>query len=106
VALHSANPTKTCLVGELSGDNYARVQLSLTNIQLAKGKGITNDSVLVWPIASGTKVEQITHWSIWDQSSNGTPITYGVLTTPLNWVSGSSLSLGINAFIQLLQDTL
>ncbi len=106
LALHTADPTKTCLVGEIAGNNYARALIPLEIIQLAKGNGLANDEVIVYNAASGTIVNQIVYGSIWDQAVGGTPITYGALTAPANWTSGVSLSLAINAFVQLLRDTI
>ena len=106
LALHHADPTSSCAVQELDGDNYSRVLIPVSIINLPKGKGIVNSEVLVFPVASGTKVSQITHGSIWDSLNGGTPITYGALTAPANWVSGHSLSLVVNAFIQLIRNTI
>lgn len=106
LALHTEDPTNACDVGELSGDNYARVLIPLSTTQLDKGKGLVNSEVLVFPVASGTKATPITHASIWDNTVGGTPLTYGALTAPATWTSGSSLSLAVNAFVQLLKDTI
>ncbi len=106
LALHTADPTASCNVAELSGDNYARVLIPLSVIGLLKGFGVVNSSVLVFPVASGTKAEQITHGSIWDSLNGGTALSYGALTVPANWVEGSSLSLAINAFVQLVRNTI
>ena len=105
LALHTADPTKTCLVGEISGSNYSRAIIPISIIQLAKGKGMVNDEVIVFPAASGTIAQQILYGSIWDQLNGGTPITYAALSAPVNWTSGASLSLAVNAFVQLLRDT-
>lgn len=104
VALHTVDPTKTCLIGELSTGNYSRVQLPLIDQAGADGNDLTNNSILVFPLASATIAEQITHFSIWDNQVGGTPITYGVLSTPVNWTQGSSLSLAVNAFIQTIRN--
>lgn len=106
LALHIGDPTNSCTVGELSGDGYARTLIPLSIIQLSKGKGLTNADVIVFPVATGTKGGQITHGSIWDTLSGGNPITYGALTAPANWTSGESLSLAVNAFIQLIRNTI
>jgi len=106
LALHTADPTSSCLVGEISGNNYSRVLIPLSVIALAKGKGVVNSAVLVFPVASGTIGPQITHASIWDALNDGTPLSYGILNPPLNWVAGSSASLAINAFVTLLRNTI
>jgi len=106
LALHSVDPTSSCAVGELSGDNYSRVLIPLSIIALSKGIGVVNSGVIVFPVASGTKGAQITHGSIWDSQAGGTPLSYGALTTPANWTAGSSLSLAVNAFVQLLRNTI
>lgn len=106
LALHHSDPTKTCLVGELAGDNYSRVLISIAIIQLAKGKGLANEEVIVFPVASGTKGQQVLFGSIWDSLNGGSPTSYAALTAPANWTSGQSLSLAINAFITLLRDTI
>lgn len=104
LALHTVNPTKTCLVGELSTANYSRVLVNLDELAGANGNDISNESVIVFPLASGTVAQPIAYFSFWDSLANGTPISYGKLTTPVNWTSGSSLSLAINALIQTVRN--
>lgn len=104
LAMHIADPTKTCLVGELSTGNYSRVLLTLEELAGINGNDISNSGVIVYPVASQTIAQQITHFSIWDSLVNGTPLTYGILSTPVNWTQGSSLSLAINAFIQTVKN--
>jgi len=99
LALHTVDPTKTCLVGELSTANYSRVLVPITEVGNPEGNDITNNGVLVFPVASQTIAQQITHFSIWDAPSGGNPVTYGKLITPVNWTLNSSLSLAINAFV-------
>jgi hypothetical protein len=103
IALHTGNPTKDCTLLELNSANYARVAMPLESIPGDTGDDISNISVVVFPIASDTIVAPITHFSIWDSLENGTPITYGKLSVPVNWISGSSLSFGIHAFIQTVR---
>ena len=106
LALHHADPTISCTVQELVGDGYARVLIPISIINLPKGKGIVNSEVIVFPVGTGTKAQQVTHGSIWDSLNGGTPLTYGALTAPANWLDGHSLSLAVNAFIQLIRNTI
>ena len=106
LALHHTDPTSNCLSGELVGDGYARILIPLSIMNLAKGKGIVNADVLVFPIATGTKIPTVNYGSIWDSLSGGNPITYGQLSVPANWTDNSALSLGVNAFIQLIRNTI
>lgn len=103
VALHIADPTKTCLVGELSTGNYSRVLLPIEAIEGSDGNDVMNDAVIVFPIGSLDIAQSIEWYSIWDSLTNGTPITYGKLTTPVLWRDGSSLSFAVNAFIQTIR---
>jgi hypothetical protein len=103
VALHIADPTKTCAVGELSTGNYSRVLLPLDVVDGADGKDMLNDAVLVFPIGSQDIVQPIEWYSIWDSLNAGNPVSYGRLTTPVQWKNGSSLSFAINAFIQTVR---
>jgi len=106
IALHTANPTSSCLVGEIADNGYERTLIPLSILSLAGGKGLTNADVIVFPVGTGTIVGQITYGSIWDSQTGGNPISYGALTAPANWVEGTSLSLAVNAFIQLLRNTI
>jgi len=103
IALHTGNPSKTGTLLELSTGNYSRTAMPLTEIPGVEGKDVSNSGVVVFSIASATIAEQITHFSIWDAITNGNIITYGELSTPVNWTDGSSLSFGINAFIQTVR---
>lgn len=106
LALHTADPTSSCAVGELSGDNYSRVLIPFSIIALSKGRGLVNSEVIVYPVATGTKGAQILFGSVWDSLNGGTPLSYGPLTTPANWVEGASLALAVNAFVQLIRNTI
>ena len=99
VALHDSDPTEDCSAGEIGGDGYIRTAALLAVMEGASGKMLQNSQVVVFPVATGTKAGQITHFSVWDTQVAGTPIGYGQLTAPANWTSGSSLSLAINALI-------
>ena len=103
LALHIADPTKSCIVGELSTGNYSRVLLPIDVMDGTDGNDILNDQVIVFPIGSQDIAQPVEWFSIWDASSNGHPISYGKLTTPVQWKSGSSLSFAVNAFIQTVR---
>jgi hypothetical protein len=105
-ALHHEDPTKNCTANELNGDGYARVQIGLEIIAALKGKDIANDDLIVFPIATGTKAQQIKFVSIWTDAIAGIPISYAALEAPANWNSGSALSFSRNAFVQLIRDTI
>ena len=101
LALHTENPTNLCTVGELSGSGYERTLIELT---LNGNSSILNSNIVVFPVGTGTINNQITHFSIWDSNINGVPLSYGELTTPVNWVIGASISLASNAFEQIVVD--
>lgn len=99
VALHIGDPSEDCSLSEASGDGYIRTAVTLSTIEGPTGKMIRNSTIVVFPAATGTIGAQITHFSIWDDVSAGTPIGYGTLTAPATWTSGSSLSLAVNALV-------
>lgn len=99
VALHSADPTSDCTSSELSGDGYARTLTTFDFIQSAEGIALRNNAIVLFPTSAGTKAGQVTHFSVWDSASGGTPIGYGVLSVPTNWTLGINLSLAVNALV-------
>jgi hypothetical protein len=97
VALHTADPTNACDQGELSGDGYSRVSTTFGLVDSVTGKMLRNNQIIVFPTGTGTKVLPITHFSIWNAVTGGTPIAYGVLSPEANWEIGVSLALAVNA---------
>jgi len=99
VALHTGDPSEDCSLSEIAGSGYIRTAVTLSTIEGPTGKMIRNSTIVVFPAATATIGTQISHFSIWDDASAGTPIGYGALTTPANWTDGSSLSLAVNALV-------
>lgn len=74
-ALHTADPTETGAVGELSGSGYARTAVAWGS---SSGGSIQNNATVSFPQATapwGT----VTHFSLWDASSGGNALYYGTL---------------------------
>jgi hypothetical protein len=74
LALHTADPTETGAVSELSSTNgYIRQAIDFN----AASGGTTDNSNAPEFTASGGNWGTITHWSLWDAATSGNPLTYG-----------------------------
>jgi len=87
VALHTADPTETGAVGEVSGGQYVRVQLNPLDANWSAPDdtgGVTkNQSMLTYPAPSGANWGSVTHFSIWDDAyASGNALIHGALDTP------------------------
>lgn len=92
LSLHTADPTETGAVGELSVANgYAREAISFG----AGSNGVyTNDTAITFT-SSGASWGTITHFAIWDASSSGNALFYGELTASKTIGDGDSASWSI-----------
>jgi len=95
VALHTANPTETGTVGEVSTaavSGYARATITFDSPAASQ---ITNDDVVSFTTGTVSGVVTVTHISIWDVSSAGTSANvyyYGALSTPKILSSAETLT--------------
>jgi hypothetical protein len=92
-ALHTADPTETGAVGELSGNGYARQSTTLT----VSGNEASNSTALTFGPNTGTPWGEITHISVWDAPSNGNCLAYGALSSPVDMSVGDSLTISSGA---------
>jgi len=79
---------------EVSGNNYARVEIS-SKMGSASSGTISNTSAITFPAASGGDHGVITAIAIFDASSSGNMIAYGDLTTSKTISDGDQLNIAI-----------
>jgi hypothetical protein len=105
VSLHTADPTETGAVGEVSGNGYTRgaVASSLVNWAGTQGAGTTvassgtggvtsNNGVIGFPTPSGAGWGVVTHFAVWDAATGGNCLLYGSLGTSKTVNSGDAVS--------------
>jgi hypothetical protein len=79
---------------EVSGNNYARVEISSKMGSSSSGT-ISNTSAITFPAASGGDHGVITAIAIFDAASSGNMIAYGDLTTSKTISDGDQLNIAI-----------
>lgn len=79
---------------EVSGNNYARVEISSKMGSSSSGT-ISNTSAITFPAASGGDHGVVTAIAIFDASSSGNMIAYGDLTTSKTISDGDQLNIAI-----------
>lgn len=102
-ALFTAGPTDSGGGTEVSGTNYARVNVTnnTTNFPTATTGLKQNATAIVFPTAGGSW-GTVTHWGIFDASSSGNLLFHGALDSAKAVGSGDAPSLAISALsIQL-----
>lgn len=91
LGLSSTTPTKddatTWNVTEPSGGNYARVQILTTEMDAATDLDTPvkdNNTTITFAAANADWLAQanMTHFCLWDASSNGNLLAFGAITTP------------------------
>ena len=79
---------------EVSGNNYARVEIS-SKMGSASSGTISNTTAITFPEASGGDHGVITAIAIYDAASGGNQIAYGDLTTAKTISDGDQLNIAI-----------
>jgi hypothetical protein len=101
VGLSTTTPTKVGgNVTEPVGNGYARVSVTnnATNWPNTSGSGLkSNGTVITFPVATGAGWGTVTHVVVYDASTAGTFMMYGLLTTPKLISSGDTASFAIGA---------
>lgn len=95
VGLHTADPTVTGTVGELSGNGYARVAASFG---AAASKSCANDAAVTFAAATGSDWAEATHFSVWDAIA-GTYVGSGALSTAKTVTVGDIAEFAIGALV-------
>jgi hypothetical protein len=80
VALHTADPTETGAVAELSGNGYARQSAAFT--EDTNGL-VDNDADITFGPNTGSNWGSVTHVSIWDTVTAGNCLFKGALSSPV-----------------------
>lgn len=88
VSLHTADPTETGSVGELSGNGYARQSVTFS----AAASGATSNSgTLTFGPNTGTNWGSVTHVAVWDAATTGNCLAHGALSASVTINVGDSL---------------
>jgi hypothetical protein len=102
VGLSTTTPTKVGgNVTEPVANGYARVSVTnnLANWPDANASGLkSNGTVITFPVATGAGWGTVTHVVVYNASTAGTFMMYGLLTTPKLVSAGDTASLAIGAF--------
>lgn len=92
VALHTADPTDTGTVAEVSTSGVTRLSATFS----APSNGVTSNSAdIVW--TGLTYAGTITHVSLWDASTAGNCLWTGALTASKTLASGDELKIASGA---------
>lgn len=106
VALFSAAPSDSGGGTEVSGGSYARVALTnnTTNWPNASSGSKSNGAAVTFPTASAdwASGSNLTHFGIFDASSNGNLLGWGALTTAKPVLNGDTASFAIGALVVTL----
>lgn len=86
VALHTADPTDAGTGTEVSGNSYARTQVTAWDAPASRAT--QNTSAITFPAPTGSW-GTITHYGIWDASTSGNMLFYGALTSSIAPSSGT-----------------
>jgi hypothetical protein len=109
VALHTADPTETGAVGEVTGNGYGRGPLapSVSNWKSTNGTtsgvstgtgGSTSNAVQInFPSPTGGGWGTVTHFSIWDAATGGNSLFYGQLTSAKTINGGDTVTAAVDA---------
>jgi hypothetical protein len=96
VGLYTAAPTDAGGGTEVSGNNYARVATAGADWAAASGGATSNANAITFPTPSGSW-GTVTHFGIFDASTAGNLLWWGLLTTSKTIGSGDSASFAAGA---------
>jgi hypothetical protein len=91
MAFYSSNPADDNSGSELSGNGYARQEITFG---AASGGSATNSSAETFT-ASGGAWSTATHFALFDASSSGNLLTYGALSAGITLTDGQSHTFAI-----------
>ena len=94
VALHTADPTETGAVGELSGNGYARQSATFT--EDTNGL-VDNDADVVFGPNTGSNWGLVSHVSVWDALTTGNCLFKGALSSSVTININDSLKIAAGA---------
>lgn len=77
---------------EVSGNNYARVQID-TKMAAASSGSISSNANITFPAASGGDFGTITHIGIFDASTSGNLLAHGALTASKTISDGDTFQI-------------
>lgn len=92
MALHSANPTETGAVGELSGGGYARQAVSFT----VNADQASNTNTISFGPATGENWQAASHFTIWSAATGGVPLYYGDIVDPEDGITPMPITVIVN----------
>jgi hypothetical protein len=97
VCLHTADPTITGAVGEVSGNGYVRASIAnnTTNFPAASAGVKSNATAIVFPAATGSGWSTVTHYSVKDASSGGNCLAYGPLAASKTVVATDVVTIAV-----------
>jgi hypothetical protein len=91
VSLHTANPTDTGLVGEVTGGGYARSTVPATALYWTNIDGVAANNVLI-PFPGATAAwGVVSHFGVWDAANQGNLLIYSSLSSAKAVDEGNSL---------------
>ena len=94
VALHTADPTETGAVGELSGNGYARQSAVFS--EDTNGL-VDNDGIITFGPCTTVNWGNVTHISVWDAVSAGNCLAKGPLSSAVTININDSLTIAAGA---------
>lgn len=97
VALHTGDPGETGANNEVSGNAYARVQVTAGFSAHGAAGPTSNSAEILFPTATPAGWGTVSHWSIHDASSAGNCLYKGALTTSRNVQADDSFRFAAGA---------
>jgi hypothetical protein len=95
VALHTANPTETGTVGEVSTVDVSGYSRATVTFDTPASSQIVNDGIVTFTTGTVSGTVTVTHLSIWNVATAGTSANvfyYGALSTPKILSSSETLT--------------
>lgn len=97
MALFTSYPTDAGTGTEVSGNGYARVDVTAL-WAAASGGQKKNSGAINFPAASGSW-GTITHWALFTASSGGNMLFYGELSAPATTIVGTVLQFPVDSVV-------
>lgn len=97
VALHTADPTETGSVAEMTTTDFSNYVRKLVTFGASVSGSISNAGTdLLWDF-NGASAKTVSHISIWDSLTTGNPLFYGALTTAQTLNSGNQFKMAVGS---------
>ena len=101
LSLHTSEPDASDVgASELVGLGYARSEVIFdAATPSALEVTLTSNNSIVFPTATGTSAQPITHFAVWDSTTGGDALLFGPWNVATDWIVGATFTVPVGQLV-------